>query len=66
VAKKKSARKVGTETFPPGSDHPDLRGLPRRIGYVNTTHTVMAINRSLLLSNLVLNDFPQRFYFDES
>jgi len=34
--------------------NPDLRGLPRRVGYANTTHTVMTINRSLLLSNIVL------------
>ena len=36
------------------SDIPDLRGMPRTIGYANTTQTVMAINRGLLLANLAL------------
>lgn len=38
----------------PGMVNPDLRGLPHGVGYVNTAHTVMAINRALLLANLML------------
>ncbi|MYB34477.1 MAG: TIGR03746 family integrating conjugative element protein [Gammaproteobacteria bacterium] len=37
-----------------GMLNPDLRGLPHGLGYVNTAHTVMAINRSLLLANIIL------------
>lgn len=42
------------EVPPDGPEHPDLRGLPKGVGYVNTAHTVMAINRSLLLANIIL------------
>jgi len=47
------ARRPG-QVQPAGMENPDLRGLPPGIGYVNTAHTVMAINRSLLLAVIIL------------
>ena len=50
----KDRREPVVEPAPGTGAAPDLRGLPHGVGYVNTAHTVMAVNRGLLLANLLL------------